>query len=89
MPNSRRPVGSCASANGMEDPPDHSVVRFALRGRQDSRDRDLAEDLLKSKTVQQIELSDADDPPAYQAGSRAALLCGFWAMAEMSGSLPK
>ena len=50
-----------------------AVFCMALRRPQSETDRELAENLLGSAEVQQVQLSDADDPPAFQAGSRAAL----------------
>jgi hypothetical protein len=50
-----------------------AVFCMALRRPQSETDRGLAEDLLGSEDVQQVQLSDADEPPAFQAGARAAL----------------
>jgi len=49
------------------------VFCMALRRPQSETDRELAEHLLNSTEIQQVQLSDAADPPAFQAGSRAAL----------------
>lgn len=51
-----------------------AIVFFvALRGPHGETDRELAEDLLESRNVQQVQLPDAADAPAFRAGSRAAL----------------
>ncbi len=49
------------------------VFCMALRRPQSETDRELAVNLLDSAVIQQLQLSDAADPPAFQAGSRAAL----------------
>jgi hypothetical protein len=49
------------------------VFCLALRRPPIDADRELAEDLLESAELQQVQLSDAADPPAFQSGSRAAL----------------
>jgi hypothetical protein len=49
------------------------VFWVALRPPQSEADRELAEKLLGSAEVQHVQLSDAADPPVFQAGSRAAL----------------
>ena len=49
------------------------IFFLAMRGTQDARDEDLAKELLGSASPQQIELSDAADPPAFRAGLRVAL----------------
>ena len=60
------------------------IFFMAMRGTQDARDEDLAKDLLGSTSLQQIELSDDDDPPAYRTGSSAAL---FFEGAGMQGPI--
>ena len=49
------------------------VFIVALRRPRGDADRQLAKELLGSQSVQQLVLSDDAAPPAYRAGSRAAL----------------
>jgi hypothetical protein len=50
-----------------------AVFLMALGRTQSETDRELAEKLLESAEVQQVQLSAAGDPPVFQTGSRAAL----------------